>query len=144
MNELSNSCRATAPAIRCPDAHTRKLVFAGLGALAILIVAGDVCCAIHPPASQRRRLPSLSNVAKATAIDLYPVSITALGAAQAWTSVTVLAQVSGKLLSVDFKEGTDVKKGQLLAEIDPRLVGNIDQGTLARDRALLADARPST
>jgi multidrug efflux system membrane fusion protein len=57
-------------------------------------------------------------VAKAAAIDL-PVSITALGAAQAWTSVTVLAQVSGKLLSVDFKEGTDVKKGQLLAQIDP-------------------------
>jgi membrane fusion protein, multidrug efflux system len=49
----------------------------------------------------------------------FPVSITALGAAQAWTSDTILAQVSGILLSVDFIEGTDVKAGQVLAQVDP-------------------------
>jgi multidrug efflux system membrane fusion protein len=83
------------------------------------------------------------NVAKATAANI-PISITALGAAQAWTNVTVLAQVSGKLLSVNFTEGTDVKKGQLLAHIDPApylAVLTQAQGTLKRDQALLSNAR---
>src|SRR5580698_9093563 len=126
------------------DARTRtrrNWVFAGLGALAILIVAG-VLLLRHP--AKPAPPPSIPvNVAKAAAIDL-PVSITALGAAQAWTSVTVLAQVSGKLLSVDFTEGTDVKKGQLLAQIDPSpylAVLTQAQGTLKRDSALLANAR---
>jgi len=73
-----------------------------------------------------------------------PVSITALGAAQAWTSVTILAQVSGKLLNVNFVEGTDVKAGQLLGQIDPApylAILTQAQGTLRRDQALLADAR---
>jgi len=119
----------------------RNWIFAGLGALAILIVAG-VLLLRHP--AKPAPPPSIPiNVAKAAVTDL-PVSITALGAAQAWTSVTVLAQVSGKLLSVDFKEGTDVKKGQLLAQIDPApylAILTQAQGTLARDRALLANAR---
>src|ERR1700722_9219790 len=51
-------------------------------------------------------------VAKVATSDV-PVSITALGAAQAWTSVTILAQVSGKLLNVYFAEGSDVKAGQV-------------------------------
>jgi multidrug efflux system membrane fusion protein len=82
-------------------------------------------------------------VAKANVGDV-PVSITALGAAQAWTSVTVLAQVSGKLMSVNFAEGTDVHAGQVLAQIDPapyQAVATQAQGTLKRDQALLADAR---
>jgi multidrug efflux system membrane fusion protein len=73
-----------------------------------------------------------------------PVSVTALGAAQAWYSVTVLAQVSGKLLSVDFAEGTDVKAGQVLARIDPapyRAALLQAEGALKRDQALLANAR---
>jgi multidrug efflux system membrane fusion protein len=82
-------------------------------------------------------------VAKATYQDV-PVSITALGAAQAWTSVTALAQVSGKLLSFDVPEGSEVQAGQVLAEIDPapyRAVLMQAEGALKRDEALLADAR---
>jgi multidrug efflux system membrane fusion protein len=82
-------------------------------------------------------------VATVSAQDV-PVSITALGAAQAWKSDTILAQVSGVLLSVDFVEGTNVKVGQLLAEVDPapyRAALTQAQGALDRDRALLAGAR---
>ena len=119
----------------------RYWILAGLGALAVLLVVGVLVLRqpAKPPAP-----PSVPvNVAKAAAADI-PVSITALGAAQAWTSVTVLAQVSGKLLSVNFTEGTDVKKGQLLAQIDPSpylAVLTQAQGTLKRDQALLANAR---
>jgi multidrug efflux system membrane fusion protein len=82
-------------------------------------------------------------VAKAAVQDV-PVSITALGAAQAWTSVTVLAQVSGKLLSFDVPEGSEVQAGQVIAEIDPapyRAVLIQAEGALKRDEALLANAR---
>lgn len=83
------------------------------------------------------------NVAGVVAQDV-PVSVTAIGAAQAWYSVTVLAQVSGKLLSVNFAEGTDVKAGQALAQIDPapyRAALLQAEGARKRDQALLANAR---
>ncbi len=70
--------------------------------------------------------------------------MTELGAAQAWTSDTILAQVSGNLLSIDFVEGSSVKAGQLLAQVDPapyQAALTKAQGTLARDQALLAGAR---
>jgi membrane fusion protein, multidrug efflux system len=82
-------------------------------------------------------------VAKAARQDM-PVAITELGAAQAWTSVTVLAQVSGKLIKVNFTEGADVKAGEVLAEIDPtpyRAALEQAEGSLRRDRASLAEAK---
>ena len=88
----------------------------GLGVLAIALVAWVI---FHrKPAAPAGPPPVPVSAARAASQDI-AVSITALGAAQAWTSVTVLAQVSGKLLTVNFTEGTDVAKGQLLAQIDP-------------------------
>ena len=49
-----------------------------------------------------------------------PVFLTALGTVQALNTVTVSAQVSGQLRAVHFQEGQEVKKGDLIAEIDPR------------------------
>ena len=122
-------------------ARAPALDFGRPGRFSGILVAG-VLILRHP--AKPPPPPSVPvNVAKAAAEDI-PVSITALGAAQAWTSVTVLAQVSGKLLSVNFTEGTDVKKGQLLAQIDPApylAVLTQAQGTLKRDQALLANAR---
>jgi len=72
-----------------------------------------------------------------------PISIAALGAAQAWTSDTIFAQVSGKLLRVNFTEGGEVHAGQVLAEVDPAPYrAALDQalGTLHRDQANLAGA----
>ncbi|MEI9891212.1 MAG: biotin/lipoyl-binding protein [Caulobacteraceae bacterium] len=45
--------------------------------------------------------------------------VTALGAAQAWQGVLIRAQVNGRLLAVPVAEGSEVKKGQIVAEIDP-------------------------
>jgi multidrug efflux system membrane fusion protein len=123
-------------------AHARRYwILASLAALAVLLVAGVLI--LRHPAKPPPQPAVPVNVAKAVAADI-PISITALGAAQAWTSVTVLAQVSGKLLSVNFTEGTDVRKGQLLAQIDPApylAVLTQAQGALKRDQALLANAR---
>jgi multidrug efflux system membrane fusion protein len=116
-------------------------IFTALGVLAVALFAGVIF--FRKPAEAPKPQPVAVSVAKVSVQDV-PVSITALGAAQAWTSDSILAQVSGMLLSVDFVEGSDVKAGQLLAEIDPtpfRAALTQAQGALERDRALLAGAR---
>ncbi|MEI7036811.1 efflux RND transporter periplasmic adaptor subunit [Fulvimonas yonginensis] len=73
-----------------------------------------------------------------------PVYLTALGTVQALNTVAVSPQVSGRLLSLEFTEGQPVKKGQVLAQIDPRsFQATYDQAVarLHQDQAQLATAR---
>jgi membrane fusion protein, multidrug efflux system len=49
-----------------------------------------------------------------------PVYLEGLGTVQAFYTVTVTARVDGQIERVAFKEGQDVKKGDLLVQIDPR------------------------
>jgi multidrug efflux system membrane fusion protein len=87
-------------------------------------------------------LPTAVNAAKATQGDM-PVFLNELGTATPPATVTVIPQISGQLLSVGFREGQMVKKGQFLAQIDPRPYQQMllnAQGVEAKDQALLADA----
>src|SRR5690348_5164488 len=73
-----------------------------------------------------------------------PVYLTANGTVQALNTVTVLPQVGGKLLKLDFTEGQPVKQGDVIAEIDPRaLQAQYDQALAkkAQDAAQLATAQ---
>jgi len=73
-----------------------------------------------------------------------PVYFDAVGTVKALNTVTVRPQVDGKLLSVNFKEGDDVKKGDVLAKIDPVIYqAQLDQAAAkkAQDEAQLANAR---
>jgi multidrug efflux system membrane fusion protein len=72
------------------------------------------------------------------------INLNALGTVASLATVTIRTQISGYLIRVDFKEGQDVKKGDLLAEIDPRpFEAALAQakGQLARDEALLKGAQ---
>jgi multidrug efflux system membrane fusion protein len=72
-----------------------------------------------------------------------PVDLTGLGAVQALLTVGIRPQVDGTLQEVLFTEGQDVKKGDVLAKIDPRLFkAALDQarGKKAQDAALLISA----
>jgi multidrug efflux system membrane fusion protein len=83
------------------------------------------------------------HVAAATQGEM-PVVLTALGTVTPLATVTVLPQLSGVLQDVYFKEGQMVKKGDVLAQIDPRpyeISLRNAEGTLVRDEALLATAR---
>ena len=73
-----------------------------------------------------------------------PVYFDGVGSSRALNTVTVRAQVDGKLMSVNFKEGQDVDQDFVLAEIDPTIYqAQYDQAVAkkAMDEAQLANAR---
>jgi len=82
-------------------------------------------------------------VASANYADV-PVYLNAVGTVKALNTVTVRPQVDGKLIEIDFKEGQDVKKGDVLARIDPATFqAAYDQAVAkkAQDAAQLANAQ---
>jgi multidrug efflux system membrane fusion protein len=73
-----------------------------------------------------------------------PVVINSLGTVTPLASVIVKTQINGTLQEVAFREGQMVRKGDLLAQVDPRpyeISLRNAQGTLAKDQALLQTAR---
>jgi multidrug efflux system membrane fusion protein len=73
-----------------------------------------------------------------------PVYLDGVGAVRALNNVLVRPQVDGKLIVVNFTEGQDVKKGDVLAEIDPVIYkAQYDQAVAkkAQDEAQLANQR---
>jgi multidrug efflux system membrane fusion protein len=73
-----------------------------------------------------------------------PVQIRAVGNAEPYATVSVKSQVTGVLTKAHFKEGQDIKQGQLLFTIDPRpLEAAVKQAeaNLARDTAQLKNLR---
>jgi len=72
------------------------------------------------------------------------ITLNALGTVTSLATVTIRSQISGYLQKIDFTEGKEVKKGDMLAEIDPRpYEATLAQakGQLARDEALLKGAQ---
>jgi multidrug efflux system membrane fusion protein len=73
-----------------------------------------------------------------------PLELAAIGAAEAYQTVAVRAQITGGLTSVRFKEGDDVTKGQVLFTLDRRpLEAALEQAraNLQRDTAQAANAK---
>jgi multidrug efflux system membrane fusion protein len=73
-----------------------------------------------------------------------PLEIQVIGNVEAYSTITVKAQVGGQLVNVYFKEGDFVKKGEKLFDIDPRpLEAAYNQvvANIARDRAALLQAQ---
>ena len=73
-----------------------------------------------------------------------PLQIRAVGNVEAFSTVSVKSQVTGVLTQAHFKEGQNVKKGQLLFTIDPRpfeAALKQSEANLARDTAQLQNAR---
>ena len=69
-----------------------------------------------------------------------PVMLSGLGTVTPLATITVQTQINGQLMSVGFKEGQIVQKGDFLAQIDPRpyqAALEQAQGTLAHDTGLL-------
>jgi multidrug efflux system membrane fusion protein len=72
-----------------------------------------------------------------------PEYLSGIGTVTARQTVTVRTRIDGQLEKIDFREGQDVKAGQLLAQLDPRTQqAALDKAKaqLAKDQALLANA----
>jgi len=73
-----------------------------------------------------------------------PVQLRAIGNVEAYSTVTVKSQVDGELAQINFKEGQEVKEGDLLFVIDPRpfqAALRQTEANLAKDRAEAGNAR---
>ncbi|MBI5260334.1 MAG: efflux RND transporter periplasmic adaptor subunit [Bradyrhizobium sp.] len=97
-------------------------------------------------ASNRNARPDLPVpvLAAIPRIEDVPVYLDGVGSIRALNTVTVRSQVDGKLITVNFVEGQDVKKGDVVAEIDPAIYqAQYDQAVAkkAQDEAQLANQR---
>lgn len=93
--------------------------------------------------NQRLDLP-VPVLAASPRVQDVPVYLDGVGAIRALNTVTVRSQVDGKLIAVNFTEGQDVKKGDVLGEIDPAIYqAQYDQAVAkkAQDQAQLANQR---
>jgi len=112
----------------------------------LLCVIGAGCAGGDPkPGSARANVAPVVPVSIATAErrDM-PYYLTGLGSVTAYYTVSVKSRVDGQLMQVNFKEGQEVKSGELLAVIDPRpyqVALEQAQAAQFRDQALLRDAK---
>ena len=118
----------------------------------LLLLAAIVAAAVwllprltHKPAPAGRGManaPVPVGVATVVKGDM-PVSLSGLGTVTPLATVTVKTQINGYLMSVGFQEGQRVKKGDFLAQIDPRpyqVALEQAEGQFAKDQALLNNA----
>lgn len=112
----------------------------------LLVLAGallGVTGCTEQPAAAPGRVAVPVSVAAARQRNV-PVQVQAIGTVEAYATVSVKSQVSGPVTAVSFREGQNVKKGDLLFTIDPRpfqVALQQAEATLARDKAQLEHAR---
>jgi multidrug efflux system membrane fusion protein len=97
--------------------------------------------AAHDAATSQAAVPIAT--ARAVFADV-PVTLDGIGTVQALNTVSIHPMVDGPLMAVKFREGQDVKAGDVLAQIDPRTYqASFDQAVAkkAQDEANLANAR---
>jgi membrane fusion protein, multidrug efflux system len=93
--------------------------------IALAVVGGLVVWRGHQKAARDAAKDAQSNaqvpvtVARAVVADV-PVYVDGIGTVQALNTVSIKPMVDGPLVSVRFREGQDVKAGDVLAQIDPR------------------------
>jgi multidrug efflux system membrane fusion protein len=115
------------------------LLALGGGVLAQRLFRADAANIVTTP--QQRPIPVTAGVVAPQDFPIYAIGI---GTVQAFNTVTVRVRVDGEVQTIAFREGQDVKAGDLLAVIDPRTYeAQLRQAEAdkARDLALLANAR---
>ena len=114
--------------------------------LSICILASTILAAgCASRRAQSAGPPPATPVSVVTAVrQLVPVEIRAVGTVEPYATVQVKSQVAGELVSVRFTEGSNIKKGDLLFEIDPRPYREAlrqAEANVAKDQAQLQQAQ---
>jgi membrane fusion protein, multidrug efflux system len=123
---------------------SRIVVFTIAGFVAAAVVGGAAFSWWTKPKAQAATPPAIPVMMAAAGQQDVPIYYGALGTVMALNTVSIRAQVTGQLVSIDFRQGQDVKKGDVLAKIDPApFQAVLDQAVAkkAQDQALLIDAR---
>jgi multidrug efflux system membrane fusion protein len=117
--------------------HFSKLTAVWLCAMALTLSSCAKKPAMNPMAAMMMQAAPVRAVA-AISSDV-PLNVSAVGNVEAISSVDVKSRVAGQIMRVDFQEGQNVQKGQLLFEIDPeplqRQITEL-QAEIAKDEAL--------
>jgi membrane fusion protein, multidrug efflux system len=123
---------------------SRTIVFTVAGLVAAAVVAAAAFFWLTKPKIQAAGPPPVPVMMTAAGQQDVPIYFQALGTVMALNTVAIRAQVNGQLVSIDFRQGQDVKKGDVLAKIDPApFKATHDQAVAkkAQDEALLIDAQ---
>ena len=97
-----------------------------------------------PVAAKSEPPPPVPVIATTVQKQNFPIVLTGIGNVTALNSTTVRSMITEQIVSIDFKDGQLVKKGELLAQLDPSsLQAQLDQAeaNLARDQAHLQNAQ---
>src|ERR1700751_180848 len=122
----------------------------GIGVVVLVLLGFAIFETVHwvrtaTPPGGRFPQGALQTVGAATAaLGEVRVVLNELGTVTPLATVTVQTQINGQLTDVGFTEGQLVKKGDFLAQIDPRPYEYLKEqyeGQLARDQGLLAQAQ---
>jgi membrane fusion protein, multidrug efflux system len=98
----------------------------------------------HHPAAVAADPPAVPVIAATVQKQNFPIVLTGIGNVAALNSATVRSMVTEPIISIDFKDGEYLKKGQLLAQLDPSTYqAQLDQAqaNFARDAAHLENGR---
>jgi multidrug efflux system membrane fusion protein len=121
----------------------KRALIGGL-TLVLLIIAWRTLIYKPADAATRTSPPAIAvDTAAANHSDV-PIYLQGLGTVQAFYTVTVTARVDGELQKIGFTEGQEVRKGDLLAQIDPRpnqAAYEQAVATKAKDAAMMENAK---
>ena len=113
-----------------------------------LIIATFTACTRPDAVKEKQAMAATSRAVPVTvtsaALEDMPVYLTGLGSVTAFNTVNVRSRVDGQLIQVNVREGQEVRKGELLAQIDPRpfqVQLQQAQAQQYRDHAQLRDAQ---
>jgi multidrug efflux system membrane fusion protein len=117
------------------------------GAIASPACSGGEAVSNTPPAGGGRgggQNPPVPVTVTEAARKAVPLDLQAIGTVIAASTVAVRAQITGELMSVNFKEGDEVQQGQVLFELDKRPFEAAllqSEAQLQKDIAQLANAK---
>src|SRR5271155_4254430 len=114
--------------------NPRQIYLMGGIAAAVLVAAVIFWREEFSQVAQKAAPPSVPVTVTAAAQTDVPIYYHALGTVSALNTVAIRAQVTGQLVSVDFRQGQEVKKGDVLARIDPApLKAALDQAVAKKN-----------
>ena len=113
---------------------------AALGGVGVAVWHGSTASGPAPAPAP----PSVPVIAAKVVASDVPIYLRGVGTVIAYNNVVVRSQITGQITQINFRQGQTVKKGDLLAQIDPRpYQAQLDQASANRDRdkAQLANAQ---